>query len=55
MGSQYNSRTRPPEILVQEGRYFVIRERESYEDLVHLERIPVGLKKNITQLTAAHT
>lgn len=54
MGSQYNSRPRPPEILVQEGRYFVIRERESYEDLVHLERIPVGLKKNITQLTSAH-
>lgn len=54
MGSQYNSRTRPPEILVQDGRYFVIRERESYEDLIHLERLPVGLKKNTTAVSVAH-
>ncbi len=55
MGSQYNSRTRPPEILTQEGRFFVIRERESYEDLIHHERIPVGLKKNLASLTVAST
>ncbi len=47
MGSQYNSRVRPPEILVQDSKYFVVRDRESYEDLVHLERIPVGLKKSL--------
>jgi diaminopimelate decarboxylase len=45
MGSQYNSRPRPPEVLVQNGRFHIIRERETYEDLISREKIPSGLKK----------
>lgn len=40
MASNYNSRPRPPEILVREDQYFVIRERETYEDLIRGEHIP---------------
>ncbi|MBE0557696.1 MAG: diaminopimelate decarboxylase, partial [Proteobacteria bacterium] len=40
MSSNYNSRPRIPEILVREDRYYVIRNRESYEDLIHGEAIP---------------
>jgi len=43
MSSNYNSRPRPPEILVKGDRYFTIRERESYEDLIRGERIPPDL------------
>ena len=39
MASNYNSRPRPPEILVEGDRYAIIRERESYEDLVRHERV----------------
>lgn len=40
MASNYNSRPRPPEVLVDNGEVHLIRERESYEDLVRGERIP---------------
>jgi diaminopimelate decarboxylase len=40
MSSNYNSRPRVPEILVDGKRHHVIRTRESYEDLVRLEDIP---------------
>jgi diaminopimelate decarboxylase len=38
MSSNYNSRPRAAEVLVEEGTYRVIRRRETYEDLVRLER-----------------
>ena len=38
MASNYNSRPRPPEILVEGDRYAVIRKRETYDDLVRHER-----------------
>jgi diaminopimelate decarboxylase len=38
MSSNYNSRPRPPEVLVDGDRYAVVRERESFEDLVRHER-----------------
>lgn len=38
MSSQYNSRLRPAEVLVQGNSYRVIRSRESFEDLVKHER-----------------
>ncbi len=44
MASNYNSRPRPCEILVKEKRFFVIRERETYEDLINKENIPNFLK-----------
>ena len=40
MASNYNSRPRVPEVLVKDGEVHVIRERESYEDLVRGETIP---------------
>ncbi len=40
MSSNYNSRPRAPEVLVDGGRFFVVRKRETYEDLVRLEEIP---------------
>jgi len=38
MSSNYNSRPRPAEVLVDGDRFAVITERERYEDLVRLER-----------------
>ena len=35
--SNYNSRTRAPEVLVEGGSYRVIRRRETFEDLIHGE------------------
>ena len=45
MASNYNSRPRPPEILVRGSEYHVIRERETYDDLVRGERIPAFLEE----------
>ena len=39
MASNYNSRPRPPEVLVDGDRWSVIRDRETYEDLVRHEHI----------------
>jgi diaminopimelate decarboxylase len=40
MASNYNSRPRVPEVLVQGSQIHVIRSRESYDDLVRGEHIP---------------
>ena len=40
MSSNYNSRPRVPEILVREDRWYVIRKRETWEDLIRGEEIP---------------
>ncbi len=40
MASNYNSRPRVPEILVKEGESFVVRERETFDDLIRGEHIP---------------
>ncbi|MDP8217797.1 MAG: diaminopimelate decarboxylase [Candidatus Theseobacter exili] len=37
MSSNYNTRPRPPEILVSKDRFKVIRKREGYEDLIRGE------------------
>ncbi len=39
MSSQYNARPRPAEVLVDGARFHVVRERETYEDLMRGERI----------------
>ena len=39
MSSNYNARLRAAEVLVIDGRYEVVRTRETYEDLVRGERI----------------
>ena len=38
MASNYNYRRRPPEVLVDGDRFAVVRERESYDDLMRLDR-----------------
>jgi len=45
MASNYNSRPRVPEVLVKGGKFHVIRDRETYDDLVKGERIPSFLIK----------
>ncbi|HMS83022.1 MAG TPA: diaminopimelate decarboxylase [Nitrospira sp.] len=45
MASNYNSRPRVPEVLVKGGEFHVIRERETYDDLVNGERIPSFLNE----------
>ncbi len=42
MSSNYNSRPRAPEVLVSGDRWEVVRERETWEDLVRGESIPGG-------------
>ena len=40
MASNYNSRPKTPEVLVKDDEMMVIRERETYEDLIRGESIP---------------
>ena len=44
MSSNYNSRGRVPEVLVSDDRFYVIRKREAYTDLIKGEEIPGFLK-----------
>ena len=37
MSSNYNSRRRPPEILVDDNKFQIIRKRETYEDIIKNE------------------
>jgi len=40
MSSNYNSRPRAAEVMVKDDKFYVVRERETYEDLIRGERIP---------------
>ena len=40
MSSNYNSRPRPAEVLVDHNQFHIIRQRENYEDLFAQEKIP---------------
>jgi diaminopimelate decarboxylase len=44
MSSNYNSRGRVPEVLVSDDRFYMIRKREGYSDLIKGEEIPGFLK-----------
>ena len=44
MASNYNSHPKPPEVLVDGDRYYVVRKRESLEDLINGEIIPASLQ-----------
>ena len=44
MSSNYNSRRRAAEVLVKGSEHFLIRERETYSDLIRNEKIPAFLK-----------
>jgi len=43
MGSTYNGRPRIAEVLVKGGKWWIIRNRETYKDLIKGERIPEEL------------
>lgn len=45
MASNYNSRPRVPEILVDGENYHIVRRREIYDDLTGPERVPDYLRK----------
>jgi len=44
MASNYNSHPKSPEVLVDGEKYYVVRERESFEDLIRGETIPSPLQ-----------
>jgi diaminopimelate decarboxylase len=44
MASNYNSRPRVAEVLVQGKEFFIVRERETYNDLVKNEKVPRWLE-----------
>ena len=44
MASNYNSHPKPPEVLVDGDQYYVVRRRESMDDLINGEVIPAALQ-----------
>jgi len=48
MASNYNSRFRPPEVLWYKGKSHLIRERETFEDLLK-NQVDVSLKLTNTE------
>jgi len=44
MASNYNSHPKPPEVLVDGDQYYVVRKRESLDDLINGEIIPASLQ-----------
>lgn len=46
MSSNYNSRPRSAEVLVKEDKMYIIRKRETYEDLIRGEELPDFLINN---------
>lgn len=44
MASNYNSHPKPPEVLVDGDKYYVVRKRETMEDLINGEVIPPSLQ-----------
>ena len=48
MGSNYNSRPLAAEVLIQDGRAHLIRRRQTFEDLIRGEIIPVTPPTGLT-------
>ncbi len=44
MASNYNTRCRPAEILVDGNQYHIIKKRETYEEIFRGEQYPPDLK-----------
>src|SRR6267142_3624456 len=44
MASNYNSHPKPPEVLVDGDQYYIVRKRESMDDLINGEEIPASLQ-----------
>ncbi len=45
MASNYNGRRRPPEVIVDKDKFFVVRNRETYEHMLFDEKINLDLFK----------
>lgn len=45
MASNYNSRRRPPEVLVDGNKFFIIRKREEYKDLIRGENLIIKKRR----------
>ena len=45
MSYQYNGRLRPAEVLIHEGKAELIRDRETFEDMVRHTHVPAYLTK----------
>ena len=45
MASNYNTRPRGAEVLVDGDRYDVVRQRETVDQLLELESVPAGLER----------
>ena len=53
MASNYNSRLLPAEVLVHEGRHYLIRERQQFEDLIRHQTEPdIPFKGQVESLLA---
>jgi len=52
MSSTYNSRLLAPEVLVDGDRYAVVRPRQTYEELLGLDRMPDWLKPEAATLSS---
>jgi diaminopimelate decarboxylase len=48
MSSHYNSRPFAPEVMIHDGKYHIVRDRESFEDLIIKEKLPTYLKRAST-------
>ena len=47
MASNYNSRFRPAEVLVHEGQAYLIRKRETMDDLIRSQvEAPIGVEQS---------
>ena len=44
MSYQYNGRLRPAEVLVKDGKHWLIRDHETYDDMVRHVHVPDHLK-----------
>jgi len=44
MASNYNSHPKPPEVLVDGDQYYIVRKRETLDDLINGEVIPAALQ-----------
>ena len=44
MSSSYNARPKAPEVLVKENKFYIIREKQTYEKMIEGEKIPDFLK-----------
>ena len=40
MASNYNVRGRPPEVMVKEDKFEIVKQRETFEDLMRGETVP---------------